>query len=100
MFDNIGTALVQAIGFFGVFAFFVYQLLSDDKKTTNTKLNALTKKGNESKNLNNNPKKKGLFGRKTEPIKEEVKPPKKGLFGRQKEMAKIIEKPKKKGWFN
>ena len=32
MFDNIGTALVQAIGFFGVFGYFVYQLLSDGKK--------------------------------------------------------------------
>ena len=100
MFDNIGTALVQAVGFFGVFAFFVYQLLSEGKKTTNTTLNAPTKKVIQSNNLNNKPQKKGLFGRKTEPIGEEVKPQKKGLFGRKTKTVNVIEKPKKKGWFN
>ena len=39
MFDNIGTALVQAIGFFAVFGFFVYQTLFADKKNKNLKLN-------------------------------------------------------------
>ena len=32
MFDNLGTALVQALGFFAVFGFFVYQTLFADKK--------------------------------------------------------------------
>ena len=80
MFDNIGTALVQAIGFFGVFGFFVYQLLSDGKKTTNNQLKKYTKKVNESNNLKEKSKKKGLFGKKIEPIKEDVKPKKKGWF--------------------
>ena len=31
MFDNLGTALVQALGFFAVFGFFVYQTLFADK---------------------------------------------------------------------
>ena len=38
MFENIGTALVQALGFFGIFGFFVYQLLSDSKKPVQTQL--------------------------------------------------------------
>ena len=29
MFENFGTAIVQAVGFFGVFGFFVYRLLSE-----------------------------------------------------------------------
>ncbi len=32
MFDNLGTALVQALGFFAVFGFFVYQTLFADSK--------------------------------------------------------------------
>ena len=83
MFDNLGTALVQAVGFFGVFGFFVYQLLSDGKKTTKTKSKSPVNKVNDFKVLNVKTKKTGLFGRKTEPIKDEVKPKKKGLFGRK-----------------
>ena len=41
MFENIGIALVQAVGFFGIFGFFVYQLLSDGKKPIQTKLKSL-----------------------------------------------------------
>ena len=80
MFDNIGTAIVQAIGFFGVFGFFVYQLLSDGKKPINTQLREPMKKVKESKDLKVKSKKKGLFGRKEEPIE-------------------VLEKPKKKSWF-
>ena len=32
MFDNLGTALVQALGFFAIFGFFVYQTLFADEK--------------------------------------------------------------------
>ena len=39
MFDNLGTALVQALGFFAVFGFFVYQTLFADSKPKNSKLN-------------------------------------------------------------
>ena len=80
MFDNLGTAIVQAIGFFGVFGFFVYQLLSDGKKPIKNKLKPAIKKGNETKDLNGKSKKKGLFGRKIEPSKQELKPKKKGWF--------------------
>ena len=39
MFDNLGTALVQALGFFAVFGFFVYQTLFADSKPKNSKWN-------------------------------------------------------------
>ena len=99
MFDNIGTALVQAVGFFGVFGFFVYQLLSDGKKPIQTQLKSPIKKVNKSMDSINKPKKKGLFGRKKETINENVKPKKRGLFGKKLEPEKVVEEPKKKGWF-
>ena len=99
MFDNLGTALVQAVGFIGVFGFFVYQLLSDGKKPMKNQLKSTTKKVKEIKEINVKPMKKGLFGRKIEPIKEEVKQKKKGLFRRKIEPIKEEVKPKKKGWF-
>ena len=99
MFDNFGTAIVQAIGFFGVFGFFVYQLLSDGKKPINSQLKSDRKKVSESRNLKDNTKKNRLFGRKKEPIKQDLKPNKKGIFGRKEKPKEVIEKPKKKGWF-
>ena len=99
MFDNIGTALVQAVGFFGVFGFFVYQLLSDGKKTMQRQLKPTIKKVNKSMNLVDKTEKKGLFGRKKETIKVDVKPNKKGLFGKKIEPLILPEEPKKKGWF-
>ena len=100
MFDNIGTALVQALGFFGVFGFFVYQLLSEDKKTSQTQSKSTRRKVTEIKDNFDKPKKKGLFGRKIEPTKDEEKPKKKGLFGKKIEPIKDEENPKKKGLFN
>ena len=44
MFDNLETALIQALGFFVVFSFFVYQTLFSAKKPkTVKKPNACTK---------------------------------------------------------
>ena len=80
MFEYIGTALVQAVGFFGVFGFFVYQLLSDGKKPIQTQLKSPIKKGNTSMDSINKPKKKGLFGKKVESVI-------------------VTEEAKKKGWF-
>ena len=99
MFENIGTALVQAVGFFGVFGFFVYQLLSDGKKSIQTKSKSTTKKVNKSMDLFDKTEKKRLFGRQKEPIKVDVKPKKKGLFGKKVEPVIVTEEPKKKGWF-
>ena len=99
MFDNIGTALVQAVGFFGVFGFFIYQLLSDGKKTGQTQSKSPIKKVKKNIESIDKPKKKGLFDRKRESIKVEEKPKKKGLFGKKVEPVKLVEEPKKKGWF-
>jgi len=76
MFENFSTALIQLVGFFGVFGFFVYQLLTDKK---NGKPNNSIVKSKESI-----PKKEG----------------KSGFFGRRKK--EVIEEPpinKKKRWF-
>ena len=99
MFDNLGTAIVQAIGFFGVFGYFVFQLLSDGNKSTKTEIKLPKKKANELKDKKDKPKNIRLFGRKTETITVKVKPKKKGLFGRTKEPIENIQIPKKKGWF-
>ena len=97
MFDNLPTALLQAVGFFGIFGFFVYQLLSDGQQTIKSQSNSPRKKVKEFKESKNIPEKKGLFGRKIQPIKEEVKT-KKGLFSSKTDPIKD-QKTKKKGWF-
>ena len=81
MFENFGTAIVQAVGFFGVFGFFVYRLLSEKVSSDFP----------EEKPKNNFSK----------PVKS-VNSEKKGLFGRKKQVElNIVENKKenKKGWF-
>ena len=81
MFENFGTAIVQAVGFFGVFGFFVYRLLSEKVSSDSLKENS---KKNTSK-----------------PVRS-VSSEKKGLFGRKKKVElNIVENKKenKKGWF-
>ena len=99
MFDNLGTALVQALGFFAVFVFFVYQTLFADSKPKNTKLNTKKTKISDRKASIKKEAKNGLFNRKTKPVEENLPVQKKGLFGRKKEVIKEEIKPKKKGWF-
>ena len=98
MFDNLGTALVQALGFFSVFGFFVYQTLFADNKPNNSKLNTKKKNSDIKESIKKEPK-KGLFNRKSKPAEENLIVQKKGLFGRKKEVIKEEIKPKKKGWF-
>ena len=99
MFDNLGTALVQALGFFAIFGFFVYQTLFADRKPKNSKsIPKKTKISDKKKSIKKEPK-KGLFSRKSKPIEENLPLKKKGLFGRKKEVIKEEIKPKKKGWF-
>jgi len=81
MFENFGTAIVQAVGFFGVFGFFVYRLLSEKASSNSLKENS---KKNTSKAI------------------KSVNSEKKGLFGRKKKVEQNIDKNKKeikKGWF-
>ena len=83
MFENFGTAIVQAVGFFGVFGFFVYRLLSEKVSSKPMKVN---NKNIPSKNINKiSSEKKGLFGRKSnvkQKIDTEKKESKKGWFNR------------------
>ena len=100
MFDNLGTALVQTLGFFAVFGFFVYQTLFADNKPNNSNLNPKKTKIPDTKKLIKKEPKKGLFNRKSQSVEENLPVQKKGLFGRKKEVIKEEIKPKKKGWFN
>jgi len=99
MFDNLGTALVQALGFFAVFGFFVYQTLFADSKPNNSNSNPKqTKIPDTNESIKKEPK-KGLFNRKSKPVEKNLPVQQKGLFGRKKEGIKEEIKPKKKGWF-
>ena len=97
MFDNLGTALVQALGFFAVFGFFVYQTLFADRKNSKSNPNK-TKISPKKESIKKEPK-KGLFNRSSKPVEDNLTVQKKGLFGRKKEVIKEEIKPKKKGWF-
>ena len=77
MFENFGTALIQLVGFLGVFGFFVYQLLTDKKNGKQSKSIVKPKDINSKKEV-----KRGFFGRSKKEVIEE--PPKK----------------KKNRWFN
>ena len=99
MFDNLGTALVQALGFFAVFGFFIYQTLFADIKSKNSKLNPKKTKISKTKESIKKVSKKGLFNRKSKPIEDNLTVQKKGLFGRKKEVIKEEIKPKNNGWF-
>ncbi len=77
MFENFSTALIQLVGFLGVFGFFVYQLLADKK--------------------NGKPNNSFVKPKDTNPKKES----KSGFFGRRKiEVVEESPKNKKKGWFS
>tara|TARA_B100001989_G_scaffold22182_1_gene13473 strand:- start:95 stop:394 length:300 start_codon:yes stop_codon:yes gene_type:complete len=99
MFDNLGTALIQALGFFAIFGFFVYQTLFADQKPKNPKINTnKTKISDNNKSIKKEPK-KGLFNKKSKPLEVDSPVKNKGLFGGKKEVIKEEIKPKKKGWF-
>ena len=81
MFENFGTAIVQAVGFFGIFGFFVYRLLSEK--------------------ISNDSRKENLKKISSKPIRS-VSSEKKGLFGRKKKVELNMDENKKenkKGWF-
>ena len=80
MFENFGTAIVQAVGFFGVFGYFIYKLISENPSKTKISTNKLKKN---SKNDEIISQKKGLFNRNKKNINLETKP-----------------EPKKVRWFN
>tara|TARA_B100000212_G_scaffold159375_1_gene119705 strand:+ start:332 stop:580 length:249 start_codon:yes stop_codon:yes gene_type:complete len=82
MFENFGTAIVQAVGFFGVFGFFVYRLLSEKVPNNSVKEASKNKSSKPVKTTSEN---KGLFGRKKNPeinIEVKNKETKRGWFKR------------------
>ena len=99
MFDNLGTALLQALGFFAIFGFFVYQTLFADEKNKNLKINSKKTNISDTKKLIKKEREKGLFNRKSKFVDDNLPSQKKGLFGRKKEVINEEIKPKKKGWF-
>ena len=84
MFDNLGTALVQALGFFAIFGFFVYQTLFADSKPKNLKLNPKKTKISDTKDSIKKDPKKGLFNRKSKPVEENLTVQKKGIIWEKK----------------
>ena len=99
MFDNLGTAFVQALGFFAIFGFFVYQTLFADKKINNSKIKPKKTKISDTKQSIKKESRKVLIFRKSNTVEENLPFQKKGLFGRKKEVIKEEIKSKKKGWF-
>ena len=99
MFDNLETVLIQALGFFTIYGFFLYQTLYANKKLKNPKINLKKTKISETNQSIKKEAKKRIFNRKSKPIQEGLSFKKKGLFSRKKEIIKEEIKPKKKGWF-
>ena len=99
MFDNLGTALVQAIGFFAVFGFFIYQTLFAEKKLSNTQIKYGNKKNSSTNNSNKKIPRKGIFNNKKQSEVELESPKKSGLFNRKANILEKEDKPTKKGWF-
>jgi len=69
MFENFSTALIQLVGFFGVFGFFIYQLLTDKRKGKSSNTIVKPKEINPKKEV-----KGGFFGRRKKEVIEEEPP--------------------------
>ena len=100
MFDNFGTALVQALGFFAVFGFFVYQTLFADRKPQNSKSNTKKTKISDTKESIKKEPKKGLFNRKSKPVEENLKVQKRDYLGEKKKLLKKRLNQRKKVGLN
>ena len=99
MFENIGTSFIQALGFFAIFGYFVYQTLIANQKNANPRENTTRKKRiNDPKIIYKKNNKKGIFSRKLEPIKE-TNNKRNGLFRKNNELKNNEDITKKKGWF-
>ena len=100
MFDNLGTALVQALGFFAVFGFFVYQTLFADRKPKNSKSNSKKTKISDTKESIKKEPKKGLFNRKSKPVEENLTVQKRDYLGEKKKLLKKRLNQRKKVGLN
>ena len=83
MFENFSTAIVQAVGFFGVFGFFVYRLLSEKDSSSSFIKSTVSNSTKSIKTVNS--EKKGLFGRRKiveQNFQDKKKENKRGWFKR------------------
>ena len=88
MFDNLGTALVQALGFFAVFGFFVYQTLFADSKPKNSKLNPKKTKISETKESIKKNLKKDYLTENLNLLKRIYQSKKRDYLGEKKKLIK------------
>ena len=99
MFDNLGTALIQAFGFFSVFGYFVYKILFADKNLIDSQIKSNKKIISDTKPITKKVERKGFFNKRKNLDQEVVPPQKKGIFNRKQEIIQKDGKVKKKGWF-
>ena len=100
MFDNLGTALVQALGFFAIFGFFVYQTLFADSKSKNSKLNPKkTKISNTKQSFKKEPKKVYLT-KNLNLLKRTYQSKKRDYLGEKKKLLKKRLNQRKKVGLN
>ena len=97
MFDNLGTALVQALGFFAVFGFFVYQTIFADRKPKNSKSNPKKIKISDTKEPIKKEPKKAYLTENLNLLKRTYQPKKRDYLGEKKKLLKKRLNPKKVG---
>ena len=100
MFDNLGTALVQALGFFAVFGFFVYQTLFADSKPKNSKLIPKKTKFSETKESIKKNLKKAYLTENLNPLKRIHQTKKRDYLGEKKKLSKKRLNQRKKVGLN
>ena len=88
MFDNLGTALVQALGFFAVFGFFVYQTLFADRKPKNSKSNPKKTRISEKQNQLKKNLKKAYLTENLNLLKRIYQSKKRDYLGEKKKLLK------------
>ena len=100
MFDNLGTALVQALVFFAVFGFFVYQNLFADSKPKISKLNPKKKRFLTRNNQLKNNLKKAYLKENLNLLKRIYQSKKRDYLGEKKKLLKKRLNQRKKVGLN
>ena len=100
MFDNLGTALVQASGFFAVFGFFVYQTLFADNKPKNSKSKPKKQRFPTQKNQLKKNLKKAYLIENLNLLKRIYQSKKRDYLGEKKKLLKKSLNQRKKAGLN
>ena len=99
MFDNLGTALVQALGFLP-FWFFVYQTLFADSKPKNSKSNPKKQRFPTQKNQSKKNPKKAYLKENLNLLKRIYQSKKRDYLGERKKLLKKRLSQRKKVGLN